>query len=119
MAPQHAPPTRINGETHRVLREKSGYSTITAYTRALARLGGVWVNGQHISNIEKGSRNPSDELFAAMVHVLKVPPAVLLRCPGCPGCRRVRGDSTCPVCKRIADDIAANGGLEVVTGQAA
>jgi transcriptional regulator with XRE-family HTH domain len=103
MAPQRPPSPRINGDLHRILRERSGYLTITAYTRALHKDAGVWVQGQHISNIEKGTRNPSDELFKAMVHVLKVPAAALLRCPGCPGCRQTRDNEPCPVCLRIAE----------------
>lgn len=93
---------RINGAAHRVFRERSGY-TVTGYAVAIAKQCDVWVNSQHISNIESDRRNPSPELLNAMLHVLSVPRAALLRCPGCPGCRDVGDDGTCPVCEAVAE----------------
>lgn len=93
---------RINGAAHRALRERSGYN-ISQYVRQLwQQVPDIRVNAQHISNIEMGSRNPSPQLIDAMAHVLNVPKAALLRCPGCPGCREVSDDGTCPVCEAVA-----------------
>lgn len=97
---------RLNGAAHRALRERSGYN-IATYVKALATQADQWVNSQHISNIEADRRNPGPELLDAMTHVLGVPRAALLRCPGCPGCRDQRDDGSCPICEAVAEQRVA------------
>lgn len=62
---------KVNHEALRVIRERSGLSVT-----ALANEAGT--KQSHLSNIEAGRRNASDELIVALAHALKVSiPAII------------------------------------------
>lgn len=61
----------MNHEALRAIRERSGLSITALATEAATKQS-------HLSNIESGRRNASDELIVALAKALKVPiPAII------------------------------------------
>lgn len=65
-----SPGLKVNGAAIRAIREANGWNS----TRFCAALE---ISGPHLTNIEKGARNPSPELARRMAEVLAVPLAAI------------------------------------------
>lgn len=71
----------INYRALRTIRQRSGFDTLTQFAQALRDEEGVDVHPDHLSNIEKGRKNASPSLLAAMARVLRVTVTTLLNHP--------------------------------------
>ena len=73
---------RLNPSALKALRERSGLSIKGLAEEATEHLQGEKpVDPNHLSNIEAGRRNPSEQLGVALAKALKVPLTAILADP--------------------------------------
>lgn len=65
---------RVNGAALREIRERSGVSVTDLATAAE-------IKQSHLSNIEAGRRNASDDVIVKLARELKVPLPAIIACP--------------------------------------